>query len=543
MPKIAAKQLALVAATTSVDGLLSTADKTRLDGMETGAQATSSARVQAALAAVIGAVSVNNQRISNVADPSSAQDAATKAYCDALAQGLDVKTSCRLVATTNIASLSGVQLIDGVATTAERVLIAGQTTASQNGIYLTNTAGAWARATDADTSAEVTGGMFTFITEGTTYADSGWVLTTNDPITLGTTSLAFSQFSGAGQITAGGGLTKTGNQLDVVAHADGSIVVAADTVQVGVLATDAQHGSRGGAALHANATTTTAGFQSAADKARADAGTTLDVAATFATPTIGQWSMVTGNVTLPTTTVLGSTVGLYALSSIRVTPPSGHTIVKNGQSTTGTVAMLAGTYTEWTLANFAGNLTWFPRPQGDPTHPVDQSQSKFLRSVYPADYNNTFLPVRKTVYWVYIGRANYDLTIQEIDAWCITAGTGTTGAQFVAGSTPSGPARGSAQNVTCIGLFATVSNLTSNNICMFAAGTISVAAGTHMWLGARFDFATTQPRFANLFGWNYSGALLETTTLAAAPVASTAYATVTPAGGQLLSLDISCSIA
>jgi hypothetical protein len=94
------------------------------------------------------------------------------------------------------------------------------------------------RATDADNSptGEVTAGMFTFVEEGTTNADSGWVMTTNDAITLDTTALAFVQFSGAGQITAGDGLTKTGNTINAVgttsritANAD-SIDIASDYV-------------------------------------------------------------------------------------------------------------------------------------------------------------------------------------------------------------------------------------------------------------------------------------------------------------------------
>ena len=94
--------------------------------------------------------------------------------------------------------------VDGVTlVTGDRVLVKNQDTASENGIYVVKASGAPDRATDADTSAEVTAGMFTFVTEGTANGDSGWVLTTNDTITLGTTGLVFAQFSGAGQITAG----------------------------------------------------------------------------------------------------------------------------------------------------------------------------------------------------------------------------------------------------------------------------------------------------------------------------------------------------
>lgn len=147
-------------------------------------------------------------------DPVSALHAATKQYVDNIAVGLDFKQSVRLATTANI-TLSGNQTIDGVTTnTGDRILVKNQTTTSENGIYVT-AGGAWARATDADANSEVTSGLYVFVTEGTTNGDSGWVLSTDDPITLGTTGLTFVQFTGAGQITAGSGLSKSGNTLSV----------------------------------------------------------------------------------------------------------------------------------------------------------------------------------------------------------------------------------------------------------------------------------------------------------------------------------------
>lgn len=182
------------------------------------------------MAAPTGNVAFNSQKITGLADPTAAQDAATKAYVDATKQGLDVKDSVRVATTANI-SLSGTQTIDGVAVIAgDRVLVKNQSTGADNGIYDV-AAGAWSRAADANASAEVTAGLFVFVAEGTSNADTGWVLTTNDPITLGTTALSFTQFSGAGQVTAGNGLTATGNTLDVGGTAD-RITVTADAVDI-----------------------------------------------------------------------------------------------------------------------------------------------------------------------------------------------------------------------------------------------------------------------------------------------------------------------
>jgi hypothetical protein len=175
-------------------------------------------------------VDFQNFRLLNLADPINAQDAATKAYVDAVKQALDIKDSVRVATTANI-TLSATQTIDGVTVAAgDRVLVKDQTTGSQNGIYVV-ASGAWTRAADANISAEVTPGLFVFVEEGTANGDNGYVLTTNGPITLDTTALVFTQFSGAGQITAGAGLTKTGNTIDVVGSA-GRIVTNADSIDL-----------------------------------------------------------------------------------------------------------------------------------------------------------------------------------------------------------------------------------------------------------------------------------------------------------------------
>ncbi|HXB12868.1 MAG TPA: hypothetical protein VNZ45_12850 [Bacteroidia bacterium] len=164
--------------------------------------------------AMAGTLNLNTHAITNVVNPTNPQDVATKNYVDATAQGLDVKASCRAVATSNI-TLTGTQTIDGVALSVnDRVLLIGQSTAAQNGIY-TVQSGSWTRPSDANTGTNLVSGSFVFIGEGTANSGSGWVLTTPNPITIGTTSLTFTQFSGAGEIIASTGLLKNGNTLTI----------------------------------------------------------------------------------------------------------------------------------------------------------------------------------------------------------------------------------------------------------------------------------------------------------------------------------------
>ena len=141
----------------------------------------------------------------------------TKEYVDAVKVGLDFKDSVRVASTANVTVSGPGAAIDGITlSSGDRVLLKNQSTASQNGIYVFNgAASALTRATDADANAEVTAGMFVFVEEGTVNADQGFVLTTDGTITVGSTSLSFTQFSGAGQIVAGDAITKSGNQLDV----------------------------------------------------------------------------------------------------------------------------------------------------------------------------------------------------------------------------------------------------------------------------------------------------------------------------------------
>lgn len=176
-------------------------------------------------------VSFGSNRITSLADPENAQDAATKAYVDATRMGLDVKDSVMVATTANIASLSGLLTVDGYELLAgNRILVKNQNTASENGIYVA-ASGAWTRASDADGAGELSGGSFVFVESGDTQADSGWVVTTNGAITPGTTANSWAQFSGAGQIVAGEALAKVGNTLDVQVD-DVTIEIVSDELAV-----------------------------------------------------------------------------------------------------------------------------------------------------------------------------------------------------------------------------------------------------------------------------------------------------------------------
>ena len=182
-----------------------------------------------------GVINVSSARITSLGTPTQTTDAATKAYVDSQLQGLDVKNSVRVATTANgtlSTAFANGQTVDGVTlATGDRILLKNQSTGSQNGIYTVNASGAPTRATDFDEDSEVTGGTFFFVEEGTTNGDNGFVMTNDGTVTVGSTALVFTQFSGAGQVIAGAALTKSGNTLNVGVD-NSSIEVNSDALRV-----------------------------------------------------------------------------------------------------------------------------------------------------------------------------------------------------------------------------------------------------------------------------------------------------------------------
>lgn len=156
--------------------------------------------------------------------PVNPTDAVNKQYVDNIAVGLtDWKQSVRVATTANIATLAGgaPNTLDTVTLAAnDRILVKNQSTPSQNGIYYVSTLGTgangtWTRATDADTNAEVTSGLYVYVEEGTAANKGQYVLNTANPITVGTTGLTFVRFNGGTALTAGNGIDITGDTISV----------------------------------------------------------------------------------------------------------------------------------------------------------------------------------------------------------------------------------------------------------------------------------------------------------------------------------------
>jgi hypothetical protein len=280
-----------------------------------------------------GVVDVASSRITGLSDPTGPQDAATKSYVDSVAEGLHIHESVHAITTTPLATITGDTVTynngtDGVGATltlstaldlsggdidgdtdlavTDRIIIAGQANAAHNGIYVITSTTVLTRASDFDTSAEMAGGDFVFVTHGTNYANTGWVMS-EAVTTVGSDPVPFIQFSGAGTYLAGNGLDLTGSTFSVNVAATGGIEISSDALQLkSTLAGDGLTLSSGVLAVAGTADRITANADS------------IDIASTY----VGQSSITT----------LG-TIGTGVWQGTVVGPTYGGTGVNNGSST------------------------------------------------------------------------------------------------------------------------------------------------------------------------------------------------------------------
>ena len=269
------------------------------------------------LSSPTGSFSFGSQNLTNLLDPVSAQDAATKSYVDSISQGLDAKASC-VAATTVSITLVGGQVIDGVTVVSgDRVLVKNQSSASANGIYVVQTT-AWTRSTDMDTWAEVPG-AYVWVETGTTQADTGWVCTSNAGGTLGTTAITWVQFSGAGTYTAGTGLTLTGTQFSITNT--GTAGTYGSATQTPVFVTNAQ-----GQVTSVTNTTITPAVGSITGL-----GTGVATALAVATGSAGAFVVNGGALGTPSS---GTVTNLTGTASININGTVGATTANTGAFTT-----------------------------------------------------------------------------------------------------------------------------------------------------------------------------------------------------------------
>ena len=305
-----------------------------------------------------GTVAMSSKRVSGVATPTATTDAANKAYVDSVAEGLDIKesvvaaTTAALAAVTYDNGTSGVgatltadangvlAAVDGVTMVAgERLLVKTQAAALQNGIYVCTSIGAagapfvLTRAGDMDGSpASEIPGAFVFVEEGTTNADNGFVCTTNAPVTMGTTAINFTQFSGAGQITAGDGLAKTGDTLSVNVD-DVTTAISGDAVIVKTSAnlTTPNIGVANGDSFTATGTVQGATVTDGTATITSGAIASVTTLTTSGNITSGAGNVIAGNVT----GAIGDFSG--AVSGSTLTSDSGITVSGSDIDTAGTV--------------------------------------------------------------------------------------------------------------------------------------------------------------------------------------------------------------
>jgi hypothetical protein len=334
-----------------------------------------------------GKVDISGSILTGLNEPVNPTDAATKNYVDTVAEGLHVHEAAKVATTGTLATLSGgsvtyangtagvgatltlsagLTAIDGVTlVNGDRILVKNEATQAHNGMYVRTSATVLTRASDFDTAAEIGGGDFTFVEQGTTYGNTGWVQTF-EVLTVGTDTVIWQQFSGTGTFTAGAGLTITGTEFNVIGTAN-RITVNPDSVDIastyvgqtsittlGTISSGTWQGTivagqYGGTGVNNSGKTITLGGSLSTIGAFTTALTaTANTALTL--PTTGTLSTLAGSETLTNKTIQGAVVTGGSIDNT----PIGATTRSTGAFTT-LAANGAVTFTSTTDTSAVGN--------------------------------------------------------------------------------------------------------------------------------------------------------------------------------------------
>lgn len=451
------------------------------------------------MAAPTNPVSFNAQLITNVADPLSAQDAATKSYVDTVAQGLDVHASVMWATAAALPAYNYYNGVSGVGATitgandgalsidsnlvavTDRVLVKNETStnAPYNGIYVVSDTGSpttpyiLTRAADMNQPAEFPG-SFVFVEQGSSNADTGWVCTTDSPITVGTTNITWTQFSGAGAYEAGAGLYATGTTFNVGTASSSRIVVNADNID---LATVSRSDTTGTAGLSFLQSLTTDSY------GRVTASVTADVR-TGSTSQTGVLQLTDSTSSTSTTTAAtpNSVKSAYDLANAA--------LPKSGGTMTGTINLLAST-TSLVPLNFAQGTV-------DPSAPVDGDlwvngdlfkyfNGSSTKTFAFTDSNITGTAANVTGVVAAVnggtGLSSYtagDLIYAASSSTLTTLADVATGSALISGGVGAAPSWGKIGLTTHVsGILALANGGTGSNLSAAASGTIFKTNGTN----------------------------------------------------------------